>query len=281
MRIMNQNKAYAAVSYQHSWFSLCGHSSQSSISVSSQGCDLGNSVCESCFWQKTPDVSWISLGINPELEKAWSLHGNKLFSFISSMVIHTFRLPQLSGACYNLRFNNQGWLGPRNPQSHLKIGFVRCTVPLAPWAAKQQQFGMPGACMCSHQGAMQGYMTSFWLGSCWVVCSWNALVCTSTIPAFPIISKSMFPFFFLFLKEWGTEPFLKRQPTAKFSRWLWHTCVQQFMWFASQVRQPGLQQNLPGTFLRLNPKAVFDFLKYQMWLSLPTKRQFSLWMSTV
>lgn len=133
MRIMNQNKAYAAVSYQHSWFSLCGHSSQSSISVSSQGCDLGNSVCESCFWQKTPDVSWISLGINPELEKAWSLRGNKLFSFISSMVIHTFRLPQLSGACYNLRFNNQGWLGPRNPQSHLKIHPLGLLGVLCPW----------------------------------------------------------------------------------------------------------------------------------------------------
>lgn len=64
------NKNTAPVSYQHAWLSLCGSSTQRSVSVSSQGCALGDNVCEGCFWQKTPDVSSICLGINPELKQA-------------------------------------------------------------------------------------------------------------------------------------------------------------------------------------------------------------------
>lgn len=221
---MNQNKAYAAVSYQHAWFSSCGHSTQSSISVSSQGCDLG---CESCFWQKTPDVSWISLGINPKLEQAWTLHGNKLFSFISSMVIRTFRLPQLSGACYNLRFNNQDWLGPRNPLSQFKIHSLGLLGVLCPWLHEQPSSSGLG-CQVLACTATKVLCKASWhlfglahVELCALEMPWS--VPTQSLHSLLYLNLC-FPFFscFLFLKEWGTEPFLKRQPTAKFSRWLWH-----------------------------------------------------------
>lgn len=65
---MNKNKAYAPVSYQHAWLSLCGHGTQCTVSVSSQGCALGDNVYKGRFWQKIPDVSWIRLRINSEVE---------------------------------------------------------------------------------------------------------------------------------------------------------------------------------------------------------------------
>lgn len=57
---MNKIKVCASIPYIP-WLSPCGHGTQCTVSVSSQGCDLGGNACKRYFWLKTPHISWIHL----------------------------------------------------------------------------------------------------------------------------------------------------------------------------------------------------------------------------